>query len=560
MRIFYISGSFQVFQISTVLGLNLLGTITKFRSYRCNGNSTVAVRKKSVLISMCVVMLFSFIAAAWFIFYQMHGDKFAGYRINSDIKLIAEMLYYHLFEIIPTVSVNIIMLVFAYKYYINSPLNNYTVQPSSPKKQFLAIKKRFQINLIIFLSSWLPFIVFNVLYVLTRNGSMFFICYYFIIYTKLVMFALNPFSDGLWTTYCRRKVRLILLNSVCYKITQYCKEHNISKNKTKESHQASNLSVLTKEFPPKERPHIKLNKNANIEMAVVSFRNIFANTTVDPKTDEISNRLYARRGKQHMPMLQLRSVISKEFFKGLSPNRDKTSGLSSDKSLNGNCFKDFSGNMSPNPATSKHASCCSSPYLTLSRGSSITTPLFQMSCQQSFDISSDFEIPTCSTFDISPHPDKFYKSIDTLSSNESVFSMSPETSTYFSVKSVLSKLRSMSSRSDMSYVTLRSPLSEQVKFDSTRTEDVKSGAKRTELVESRAIGTKQVQCNSKRIMTILPLTAYPNSAKSTHSFTFSPPRELTHEMKSDVRGLKKMLLTLTPGPKSARPRSFTFPN
>lgn len=98
-----------------------------------------------------------------------------------------------------------------------------------------------------------------------------------------------------------------------------------------------------------------------------------------------------------------------------------------------------------------------------------------------------------------------------------------------------------------------------MKFDSTRTEDVTSGAKRTELVESRAIGTEQVQCNSTRIMTILPLTAYPNSAKSTHSFTFSPPRELTHEMESDVRGLKKMLLTLTPGPKSARPRSFSFP-
>lgn len=148
--IFYISGSFQVFQISTVLGLNLLVTITKFRSYRCNGNSSVAVRKKSVLISMCVVLMFSFTAAALFICYQMHGNKFAGYRINSDIKLIAEMLYYHLFEIIPTVSVNIIILVFAYRYYTNSPLNNHTIQPSSPKKQFLAIKKRFQINLIIF--------------------------------------------------------------------------------------------------------------------------------------------------------------------------------------------------------------------------------------------------------------------------------------------------------------------------------------------------------------------------------------------------------------------------
>ncbi|CAC5395642.1 unnamed protein product [Mytilus coruscus] len=387
------------------------------------------------------------------------------------------------------------------------------------------------------------------------------------------MFVLNPFSDGLWTTYCRRKARVILFNSICNKITQYCKENkNISRNKSKDSQKA-------KKSPPEERHHIELDKNAKIAMAVVSFKNIYTNICADKvltETDEISDRLFARRGKQHMPMLQLRSVFSKECFQELSPYPDKMAGSSSDKLFNCNVFQDFSGNLSPYPSsTAKHSSFCSSPYVTLSRGSSITTPLYQMSSQQSFDISSDFEIPTCPTSDISPHPDNSHKSIDIFSSTESNFSMSTDKSTYFSVMSVLSKLSSRSSRSAVPYVTLRSPLSEQgksnvkgpvqmksytkgaeqVKSDAKLIEQLKSGAEETELVNSGAKETEQAKCRAKGMKKMLPLLTPPDSVKSTQSFTF-PHRELTHEMESDARGLKKMFLTLTP--KSTRPRSFTF--
>ena len=141
---------FEIFEVGTLLWLNLLEVITVFRAYRCKGNASVLISKQSVIIPMSVILSTAIASTGTcFLFEgrQQNNTRSCGFCTFFGITF--EILFYHAIEIIPTVIIYIAFVLYAFRRYRKSHLNTQQNRVTR-EKRVKNIRISAQIYLVIF--------------------------------------------------------------------------------------------------------------------------------------------------------------------------------------------------------------------------------------------------------------------------------------------------------------------------------------------------------------------------------------------------------------------------
>jgi hypothetical protein len=210
---YYFTDISEINVVGSLLGLNLLEVITIFRAYRCKGNASVLISKQSVIIPMCVVLSTAILATGTsFLFEDKQQNNMRSCGFCTLFGITFEMLFYHAIEVIPTVIVYIAFVLYAFwrcrKSHLNTRQNRVT-----RGKRVKNIRISAQIYLVTFFSAWIPFIVFKVSCLNTKDESQYWLYQQMSLCAELALFLSKPLAGGMLLKKNRLQIKVFIIRA-----------------------------------------------------------------------------------------------------------------------------------------------------------------------------------------------------------------------------------------------------------------------------------------------------------------------------------------------------------
>jgi len=208
---------FEILEAGTLLGLNLLEVITVFRAYRCKGNASVLISKQSEIIPMCVILSTAIVSTGTYFLFegrQPNNTRSCGFCTIFGITF--EILFYHAIEVIPTIIVYTTFVLYAFRRCRKSHLNTRQnrVTQVTREKRVKNIRISAQIYLVTFFSAWVPFIVFKVLCLNTKDESQYWFYQQLSLCAELALFLSKPLAGGMLLKKNRLQIKVFITKAI----------------------------------------------------------------------------------------------------------------------------------------------------------------------------------------------------------------------------------------------------------------------------------------------------------------------------------------------------------
>ena len=227
---YYFTDTFEIIVVGSLLGLNLLEVITVFRAYRCKGNASVLISKQSVIIPMCVILSTPFLATGIsFLFDDKQQNNTRCSGVCTLFGITFEILFYHAIEVIPTVVVYITFVLYAFRHCRKSHLNTHQNRVTR-EKRVKNIRISAQIYLVTFFSAWIPFIVFKVSCLNTKDESQYWLHKKLSLCAELALFLSKPLAGGMFLKKNRQQIKVFITRATQNTLTSLYSILNKSNN------------------------------------------------------------------------------------------------------------------------------------------------------------------------------------------------------------------------------------------------------------------------------------------------------------------------------------------
>ena len=163
--------------------MNLLVSITKLRIFKCRGRVSLLISIQSILLpSFCIILVSTAISSIAVLNESQHlDDRNSTLVKESPVCMKVKMLFFHICGVLPTITVHVVILMSAFRYYKDTHMKFTRQSKSSNGKRFRVLYKSFQLYLSVFICTWSPFVVFSWLRFNTNGPNL------LIVYQNLVL-------------------------------------------------------------------------------------------------------------------------------------------------------------------------------------------------------------------------------------------------------------------------------------------------------------------------------------------------------------------------------------
>ena len=185
--------------------MNLLVSITKLRIFKCRGRVSLLISIQSILLpSFCIILVSAAISSIAVLNESQHlDDRNSTLVKESPVCMKVKMLFFHICGVLPTITVYVVILMSAFRYYKDTNMK-FTRQSNVPNgKRFRVLYQSFQLYLSVFICTWPPFVVFSWLRFNTNDPNLLIIYQHLVLCSKIALVLMSPIADGM--LQCRNR-------------------------------------------------------------------------------------------------------------------------------------------------------------------------------------------------------------------------------------------------------------------------------------------------------------------------------------------------------------------
>ena len=185
--------------------MNLLVSITKLRIFKCRGRVSLLISIQSILLpSFCIILVSAAISSIAVLNESQHlDDRNSTLVKESPVCMKVKMLFFHICGVLPTITVHVVILISAFRYYKNTNMKFTRQSKSSNGKRFRVLCQSFQLYLSVFICTWSPFVVFSWLRFNTNDPNLLIIYQHLVLCSTIALVLMSPIADGM--LQCRNR-------------------------------------------------------------------------------------------------------------------------------------------------------------------------------------------------------------------------------------------------------------------------------------------------------------------------------------------------------------------
>ena len=168
------------------------------------------ISKQSVIIPMCVILSTAIVSTGTsFLFEGRQQNNTRSSGVCTLFGITFEILFYHAIEVIPTVVVYITFVLYAFRHCRKSHLNTHQNRVTR-EKRVKNIRISAQIYFVTFFSVWIPFIVFKVSCLNTKDESQYWLYQQLSLCAELALFLSRPLAVGMLLKKNRQQIKVFI--------------------------------------------------------------------------------------------------------------------------------------------------------------------------------------------------------------------------------------------------------------------------------------------------------------------------------------------------------------
>lgn len=225
--------------------MNLLVSITKLRIFKCRGHVSLLISKQSILLpSFCVVLVSAAISSISVLNESQDlNDRNITLVKESPICMKVKMFFFHICGVFPTITVHVVILMSAFRYYKDTNMKFLRESKSPNGKRFRVLYQSFQLYLSVFICTWSPFVVFSWLRFNTTDPNLLTIYQHLVLCSKIALVLMSPIADGMLQCRNRKAITESLLPFILETLYRIIKGRNSNsflltvENSTAKNHQ-----------------------------------------------------------------------------------------------------------------------------------------------------------------------------------------------------------------------------------------------------------------------------------------------------------------------------------
>lgn len=185
--------------------MNLLVSITKLRIFKCRGHVSLLISKQSILLpSFCIILVSAAISSISVLNESQHLNSINSTLVKeSPICMKVKMVFFHICGVLPTITVHVVILMSAFRYYKDTNMKFARQSNSTHGKRFRVLCQSFQLYLSVFICTWSPFVVLSWLRFNTNDSNLLIIYQHSVLCSKIALVLMSPIADGM--LQCRNR-------------------------------------------------------------------------------------------------------------------------------------------------------------------------------------------------------------------------------------------------------------------------------------------------------------------------------------------------------------------